>query len=318
MANPTKQDIRTEAKNLEIDLVGFARWHELEQSAPEYDKPSSHSTHLTTLIVLVKRYASGASMAADHALQQHTLGRTAWRLEESAGRLAYWLEEGESMAAVLSAMIPDLRHQPLDFALPSGQGSQLLRQAAVKAGLGTLGLNTMLLTPQFGPRVFLAGVLTDLDLEPDNALESELCLGLPECGRCAAVCPEDAIPRRIPEDATVADSRSLDAEACSRSSQPFGPRRMAEHLKRIFKAEHAAEARAIAAEPVTMQLFHHLTVMKQGAFTGCVRCQTVCPVGDDFPVIEASEAHREMIAGEIRRTRGEGWVSVDSLAVGVP
>jgi ferredoxin len=188
----------------------------------------------------------------------------------------------------------------------------------VKAGLGTLGLNTMLLTPQFGPRVFLAGVLTDLDLEPDDALESDLCLGLQECGHCAAVCPEDAIPRRIPEDAAVADSRSLDAEACSRSSQPFGPRRMADHLKRIFKAEEAAEARAIAAEPVTMQLFHHLTVMKQGAFTGCVRCQTVCPVGDDFPTIEGSQAHCQLVPAEIRQTTSDGWVSVDSLVAQVP
>jgi epoxyqueuosine reductase QueG len=282
----SKDDIRRQAHHEAIDLIGFVRWSDLEDEAPPYDKPSSHSSHLSTLVVLVKRILVGVTTARDAAARQYASGRIAQSLEEAATRLAYWLEERDVMAAVLSAMIPDLRRQPLDYCCPAGQGSLLLRQAAVRAGLGSLGLNTMLLTPQFGPRLFVSGVLTDLDLEPDSPFAGELCPGLEECGRCAEVCPEQAIPSQAPEGASLADYRGLDAAACARSSQPYGPGRMVEHLKEIFNAPSAEASRAIASGSDSMQLFHNLTLLKHGAFTGCSSCELVCPVGDDFPAVE--------------------------------
>jgi ferredoxin len=286
----SSDDIRHQAEREGIDLIGFARWSDLEDEAPPYDKPSSHSSHLSTLVVLVKRILVGVSTARDAAARQYASGRIAQSLEEAAARLAYWLEERDVMAAVLSAMIPDLRRQPLDYCCPAGQGSLLLRQAAVRAGLGSLGLNTMLLTPQFGPRLFVSGVLTDLELEPDAPSTGELCPGLEECGRCAAVCPEGAIPSQAPEGASLAEYRGLDAAACARSSQPYGPGRMVEHLKEIFNAPTAEDSRAIASGADSMQLFHNLTLLKHGAFTGCSSCELVCPVGDDYEVVERMTA----------------------------
>jgi ferredoxin len=286
----SKDEIRSRAHHEAIDLVGFVRWSDLEDDAPDYDKPSSHSSHLTTLVVLVKRILVGVTTAQDAAARQYASGRIAQSLEESAAKLAYWLEEQDVMAAVLSAMIPDLRRQPLDYCCPAGQGSLLLRQAAMRAGLGSLGLNTMLLTPQFGPRLFVSGVLTDLDVEPDSPFTGELCPGLEECGHCAEVCPEDAIPSSAPEGATLAEYRGLDAAACARSSQPYGPGRMVEHLEKIFKAPSAEASRAIASGADSMQLFHNLTLLKHGAFTGCSSCELVCPVGDDYPAVERSSS----------------------------
>ena len=69
---------------------------------------------------------------------------------------------------------------------PAGQGSPLLKMAAVEAGLGTLVLNGMLLTPEFGPRVYLGGVLCEPEIHAGQPLEQELCLGLEECGLRAA------------------------------------------------------------------------------------------------------------------------------------
>ena len=164
--------IRTQAKTLGIDLVGFCSWQDLEAEAPDYDKPSQLSTYLTRLVVLAKRYPTGVARSPDAAFRQYATGRVARHLEEAAGGLAYWLEERDAIACILSAAIPDLRRQPMAYAGPGGQGSLLLRQAAAAAGLGTLGLNEMILTPEYGPRVFLAGVLTDAAVDCGQPLKT--------------------------------------------------------------------------------------------------------------------------------------------------
>ena len=43
-----------------------------------------------------------------------------------------------------------------------------LKVAAMLAGLGWIGHNTLVITPEYGPRVRWVGVLTDLELEPDQ------------------------------------------------------------------------------------------------------------------------------------------------------
>lgn len=284
---PTKEEVRSQAKELGADLVGFARWSDLEADAPDYDKPSQVSLHLKTLIVLAKRNLRGVASTKDAALAQYNSGRIVRHLEEESGTLAYWLESQGAMAGVLSATMPDLRRQPLGFSSPAGQGSLLLRQAAVRAGLGSLGLNMMLLTPRFGPRLFLAGVLTDLDCEPDAPCEDELCLGLEACGRCAKICPEEAIPRKAPPGMPLSACRGLDSAACAKACQPHGPQAMVEQLKRIFKAPTEEKAQEVIREKRTLKIWYSMTVLRQGGFTGCMKCEQVCPVGEDYPRIQA-------------------------------
>jgi len=62
--------------------------------------------------------------------------------------------------------------------------------AAKYAGLGTIGLNNCLLTPEFGPRVRFVSVFTSAVVEPDGMVENNLCI---RCEACAKCCPADAI-----------------------------------------------------------------------------------------------------------------------------
>jgi len=65
-----------------------------------------------------------------------------------------------------------------------------LKHAAARAGLGTIGRNSLLITSQYGPRLRLTGIITDAVIEPDKTNLSDPC---PECGRCIEECPAGAL-----------------------------------------------------------------------------------------------------------------------------
>jgi epoxyqueuosine reductase len=68
------------------------------------------------------------------------------------------------------------------------------KHAAVLAGLGTIGRNSLLITPEFGPRVRLACLLTDAPVETTPRGRKEHCT---KCDACIRVCPAQAI--HVPE-----------------------------------------------------------------------------------------------------------------------
>ncbi len=68
-----------------------------------------------------------------------------------------------------------------------------VKWAAYQAGLGNYGLNHLLITPEFGPRVRLTAILTDTVLEhgkPSLPLVNERCQS---CQKCIGACPVQAI-----------------------------------------------------------------------------------------------------------------------------
>lgn len=68
-------------------------------------------------------------------------------------------------------------------------GPMLDRAAAQRAGVGWFGKNTNIITRRYGSWVFLAEVVTDLALEPDEPLKKSCG----QCVRCMDKCPTGAI-----------------------------------------------------------------------------------------------------------------------------
>jgi epoxyqueuosine reductase len=93
------------------------------------------------------------------------------------------------------------------------------RHAAYLAGLGTFGVNNVLLTPEYGPRVRFGSVFTSAELPPDPVLEEELCT---RCMRCVRMCPVRALNEKdYPEGLT--DKSSCTAYSASLAKRGISP-----------------------------------------------------------------------------------------------
>jgi len=94
--------------------------------------------------------------------------------------------------------IDNLGYRKKDFSRPVAPGRAApdvmvsLRIAGFLCGLGEIGYSKMLLTPEFGPRVRVGIVITELELEPDPIMEpGTLCN---RCMACVNQCPGGCIP----------------------------------------------------------------------------------------------------------------------------
>ncbi len=69
-------------------------------------------------------------------------------------------------------------------------GGCFLKDASVLAGLGVIGKNNLLVTPEFGTRVRLRGIFMEAELEPTGPIDFDPCNG---CDMpCHKVCPRKA------------------------------------------------------------------------------------------------------------------------------
>ncbi len=98
-------------------------------------------------------------------------------------------------------------------AIPCGNDTACSIPLAIDAGLGELGRNGLLITPEYGPRVRLAKVLTDLPLVPDRPIAFGVWEFCQQCGLCAKQCPSQSIMHGEPSTEThnISNRRNVHA-----------------------------------------------------------------------------------------------------------
>lgn len=272
--NLTAADIKQAARDFGADLVGIADGRTLDQHPPDPDDPRRPSdiTELDSdrVIVLAKRYNLGSTRINAwndrHKYYNDELALTL--LEECSLELVYWLED-QGYPAII---VPPTHVDPWRYHGDPGKHQKTLLSlphAAVEAGLGTLGLNLQLLTPEYGPRVLLTALLCSVDVEPDRKLDTALCRGS-ACGRCLKACPGDVILEW-----------GRDWDGCDRYRSPHGFAQLSDHLIRIIDETDHDKRHDLVRSEDSFNLWQSI-LRGCGVITGCRRCADVCPVGADY------------------------------------
>lgn len=96
-------------------------------------------------------------------------------------------------------------------AVPSGNDTGQNIPMAIDAGLGELGRNGLLITPEYGSRVRLCKVFTDLPLVPDKPIDFGVQKFCETCHSCALSCPSKAIRNedRTTEITSISNRKGL-------------------------------------------------------------------------------------------------------------
>ena len=202
-------DLRKVAKLFGADLFGVCEFDDRWMYSKIYDdrtndsKPSDIPEGLPSVIVIGESMDIGLTRTVPSALSGSATG------------LGY---SYDSMTLLtLAQYIRNLGYR----AYASMNDSSLGIPLAVQAGFGEVGRHSLLITKEFGPRLRLGRVFTDLPLDlsqPNSFGVKEFCN---ICDRCAVACPPKAIPTDSPSDTVYNRSNligvekwTVDAEKC--------------------------------------------------------------------------------------------------------
>lgn len=248
-----------------VDLIGFVSTEHLNRVTPTEFKPSRLWPESKTAISIAKPLLMGAIAVGTGDMVQNARW-VAWRTNEFLNRRAmeigHFIERRGARALPLSngtMTDPDWRNLGIF-------GELSHRHIAAEAGLGIIGVPTICITPQYGPRVYFNTILTDLELEPDPKLDFDPCHG---CDECIKACPYDAIVR---------NRRTIRKTKCIPNAMPHGVVMLQNYLDTFFD-ESDGEARKAIMRSFDFARFHRAMVQGVGTIAGCFHCIAACPVG---------------------------------------
>src|SRR6476469_7651061 len=263
--NFTSAMVKGRAHLLGADLVGIASAATLNAFPPDPrwpQTPERISPYCKSVIVLVQRIPAGAFRCKTNTPVQYIDMLVLRKMHTVAYRLAEELEDAGFPTFVTAAQETDWNYKRASY------GRLSTRHLGVEAGLGTLGLEVNILTPEFGPRVYLTGVLTELDLEPDQRITEQVCI-CESCSRCLHSCPPNAVLHW-----------GIDKRGCAIEAQEFGFMTILQFMERVIDAP--PESRAAMLKTVDLFGLWQGLLRVVGSFGDCPRCLAVCPVGNDY------------------------------------
>jgi ferredoxin len=294
--------VKERAKTLGADLVGIASARTLNAFPPDPlwpQTPERISPHVKSVIVIVQHIPVGAFRCKTNTPVQYMDMLVLRKMDKIAYRIAEELEAAGHPTFAVPAQETEWAYKRASY------GRLSTRHLGVEAGLGTLGLEVNILTPEYGPRVYLTGILTELELEADKPMAEQVCIG-ESCSRCLHSCPGDAVLHF-----------GIDKRACATFAQEFGFAQIMKFLGRMFDAQaQGATVESLVAMTRSRDHFGFWQGLLRvvGSFGDCPRCLAVCPVGDDYhahladsqKVIPEKTPEKVVLAKEHQQARRRG------------
>lgn len=268
---------------LEVDLVGVTSVDRLS-GAPDGHRPTDLLPGSKSVIVMGVRLPVGALQAISRA---HKDGlRHALCIYGTHG---YALTPNYHLAFAAYRMARFLERKGfVTTPLPSGPGQGGYpfshRHAAVAAGLGEFGWSSLVVTPEYGPKVRFVSAITRADLPPDRLYEGPMLCDSSTCGICTSVCPPKAISKTDSYSVDIGgrtfEYGVTDWAKCRTSIHGLTTKYMG--LKDIPIPENPSDANE---EEARRQMDEHqrreaiLPVDRPTYF--CGKCLAYCPIGSE-------------------------------------
>ena len=188
--------VKKVAVELGADLCGIASVDRFD-GAPEGFHPRDVLPDCQSVVVLACRFLRSTLFAKSTIPYTDVRNELSRKMDQLAIAVSYKLESQDVLAVPINAIGPC----EWDAKTNKSRGIISLKHAAVLAGLGQIGKNTLLINDEYGNMVWLSAVLTSAELEPDPIAEYTACL--PKCRICLESCPVEAL-----------DGVSMDQKTC--------------------------------------------------------------------------------------------------------
>ncbi len=282
--------VKEKAKALGADLVGIVDADTLNAFPPDPKWPQTPeriSPFVKSVVVIAKRIPVGAFRAKSNIPVQYMDMLVLRAMDRVAYRLSEWMEDCGYPSFVTAAQETDWSYKKASY------GRLSTRHLGIEAGLGTFGLEVNILTPEFGPRIYLTGILTEASLDPDRRITEQVCIG-ESCSRCLYSCPPDAV-RHF----------GIDKRACATEAQEFGFSTILKFWAHFISQD--SETRRELLKDREIFGFWQGLLRVVGSFGDCPRCLAVCPVGNDYHAYLADIQKRIPEKTEEKAAKAKGF-----------
>ncbi|MEM7104488.1 MAG: reductive dehalogenase [Bacteroidota bacterium] len=186
-AEETTIKVKRAAKMLGAGLVGVCALDDRWLYASRYDRKNKKSRPLD--LPKGMKYAIVIATPMDYELAKTVPSATGGAITGVAYSTSL------SSLNALAQFITNLGYQ----AHASMNDTGLTIPMAIEAGLGEYGRNGLLITKEFGPRIRIGKIFTDLPLMPDKPINFGVKEFCEICRKCADSCPVKAIPQGEPQ-----------------------------------------------------------------------------------------------------------------------
>ncbi|MDT8899985.1 hypothetical protein [Anaeroselena agilis] len=180
-------EVKRRAAALGADLCGIAPVDRFVD-APAGFHPTAVLGGCRSVIVIAQQFPASVFASPSAAAYTFAMFKAADQVDTAAFRIASELDRLGSRAIAVPSREP---YEYWDEGRRHGQGILSLKHAAVRAGLGRMGKNTLLVNDKFGNLLCLGAVLVDRELAADRPAEYLTCE--PDCRICLDACPAKAL-----------------------------------------------------------------------------------------------------------------------------
>jgi epoxyqueuosine reductase QueG len=166
-------------------LVGITSVKKLS-TAPKKHRPIDFLPNAKSAVSIGLRINRSSILQLPETIREYKIDYeiTNIKLNALAWEVSRFLEDLGYPALAIPASLPYDKSREF--------GDMSHKHVAVAAGLGTFGLNNLVLTPEYGPYIRFVTVITDAPLRSDKPLTVDICLG-EKCLKCVKACPPKAL-----------------------------------------------------------------------------------------------------------------------------